>query len=219
MSAVSRPLREAKRDAFTQIIDRTRGVTAAGQPLRARRSPDMLRLEAQLPGGAVGLIALVTVKDGLATGQFAIDPAIIVYGGPLMSVLRQLPLRPWSHPPVDAVLCSSGAGSPRGLYAVKSRTSRSIATVAGRIGSTWVPMLLAFSVNWDEGLDCALARPQDVAAPFSTSAAMAFLANRGDRIGEIVAAARTDPWFWDAPEPAETDARVQQIGALVAGLD
>lgn len=211
-----RPLRQRKRDAFIQITTRLANTTVSGQPLRARRNSDMLRLEIPLPDDSSGLIALTTIKDGLASGQFAIDPAILLYGGTVMNVLRQLPLRPWAHPPGSALLCSKGAGSKRGVYHIKSPDSPAVDVIVQQVRSTWIPLLLSYSGHWNNALDHTLVHPQEVAAPFSTATILAFLADRGDRIDEILSASHTTQRFWDAREVPDIDKHIQHIRALVA---
>jgi len=212
-----RPLRDLKRETFVQITSRLADTKVRGQPLKARPGADILRLECTLPDGSCGLIALTTIKDGLPPGQFAIDPAILLYGGTVMKVLRQLPLRHWAHPPRDALLCSKGAGSRRGVYHVKTPDSPSIDTIVEQARSAWIPLLLAYSGAWNDALDHTLAQPQEVAAPFTTAATLAFLAGRNDRINEIRSASQTTPRFWDAREVPDIDKHLQLIKALVGG--
>ncbi|HAM23599.1 MAG TPA: hypothetical protein DCQ04_15325 [Actinobacteria bacterium] len=190
--------------------------SVSGRPLRVRRGTDMLRLECDLPDGSSGLIALATIKDGLPTGQFAMDPAILVYGGTVMNVLDQLPLRAWAHPPRDALLCSQGAGPTRGVYHVTSPDSPSVDVIVDQVRSTWIPLLLAYSGQWNDALDHTLAHPQEVAAPLSTATILAFLAHRSDRMNEITSTAQRTPQFWDAREIPDIDEHIHRIEALVA---
>lgn len=213
----TRSLREAKRAAFMDIVDRLGCVTVSGRPLTAKRSADMLRLEVVLPGDSRGLIALATIKDGLPVGAFAVDPAILVYGGTILSVLRQVPLRRWAHPPPDAVLCAQGEGphSNRGVYRVNSANSPSIDIVTKSIRSTWIPLLEAFSGGWDKALDHTLTHPQEVAAPFSTAVILAFLAEQSGRVDEVRAVAQTEERFWDARQVLDIDEHIETIKTLV----
>lgn len=86
---------------------------------------------------------------------------ILLYGRTVMNVLGQLSLRTWAHPPHNALLCSQGSGPNRGVYHVKAPDSPSIDMLVDQVRSTWMPLLLSYSGNWNNALDHTLTHPQD----------------------------------------------------------
>ncbi|MDP4013463.1 MAG: hypothetical protein U0990_06445 [Candidatus Nanopelagicales bacterium] len=214
--AETRSLRDAKRDAFVKVIDRLAGTTVSGRPLKARRNAGMLRLEVDLPDGSSGLIALPTIKDGLSTGEFEFDPAVLLYNGRIWNVLRQLPLWQWSHPPRDAVLSARPPRLRGRGFRVATPDAKAIGAEVNLVRSEWIPLLESFSGRWSGALDHTLARPHEVAAPFSTAIILAFLADQRDRLDEARASSQTSSAFWDAGEIPDVDKHINQIEALVA---
>lgn len=210
-------LRSMKREVFIDILERLQSLTVLDQPVMFRRRVDALWLDVPLPDGALGCICLATIKDGLPAGQFAIDPAVLVYSGPVMTLLRNLPLRSWAYPPSDTLLASHAAtaDNARAVYAIRSTTSPNIAKVCRALRDGCLPRIASFGTRSIAALDHTLARPAEVAAPFSTAVVLA-LANRlDDRIAGIIETATANPAFWDAAYVDDIDAHVQVIRQLV----
>ena len=209
-------LRERKRTVFLAIAAALDGLTVAGAPVKVRRSADALRFEADLPGGARGLVHLATIKEGLPAGEFAIDPSAFVYGGLVREVLEQLPV-PGRH--IAGLGAIVAATTPRGrseatTYAVRAGDHAVIDTVAGVVRDGFVPLLAAFTGDWPVALAHTLAHPSEVDRPYSAATVLALLAGRRTSEVEAHAAARTG--FWDRDPALAVPGWLDTVGALVA---
>lgn len=210
------PIRQTKRLVLTELARRVGPISVCGQPMVARRNADALRFEAPLPEDGRALIAISTIKRSLPVGQFALWPNILLYGGSVRKILDQLPLPSRQLDRLGAVLCADGTFAAGGgqSYRVTSPTSRNVGVLAGHIRRSFVPLLEAFSGNWEHALTVTLNHPNFVARPFSTSVILALLAHHDDKIGQICDTAAADPRFWDAhvyPNPTPLITKIHTL--------
>lgn len=189
-------LRLLKRAVLGAIAEQCTDLTVAGAPARLHRSADGLRLEADLPDGSRGLVHLATIKHGLPVGAFAIAPSALVYGGVVRDVLQQLPL-PGRHIAGLGAILSTGAVDPFPVYALDEPV---IAAVTAHICDALVPLLVAFSGEWEVALQHTLQHPEEVDRPYSAATVLSLLA--GPAAGgsvDLDRLAAGDARFWDRP--------------------
>ena len=73
-------IRERKKALFLDVSVRLEPVWPGS--VRSQRNADGMFWFVTLPGGVEAQVHLATIKDGLPVGEFAVDPTLIVRGGP-----------------------------------------------------------------------------------------------------------------------------------------
>jgi hypothetical protein len=168
--------------------------------------------------GASGQIYVTLVKCDVDPGGFDAYTGLILEGGAFARLLDALAVKRKPNFQPGVVFNGTSYGVIPGrvnAYRVTSTMSpeAAAAVVGEEIARHYVPLADGFMGGWATALDFALATPSQkphpyaasVPSPFAGALALAALAQRDDRLEEIVAHA-TNPWFNDASSIAEPGA-------------
>jgi len=203
---VSTDLRALKRETLTGLASRLAGTQVHGVSPRTRRNPDALRMTWEFENGAHALVVVATVKQGLPAGRFALEPRLLMSGGPLADALGALSLPPspaWdaNHHLVNAD-CRT-LGGPTGTFIVRPEDSTGVNRAEADIEAYLLPAIAAFSGDWSGALRIAMAHPAAVAFAGATAAILIGWTGRVDLVPELRAAAVSDPWVRQAMSQEE----------------
>ena len=201
-------LRTLKREVLTGLAGWLAGISVSGVSPRIRRNPDALRITWDFTNGVRGLLFVGTLKQGLPTGAFALEPRLIVTGGPLVAALAQvdLPAAPvWeaNHYLVNAD-CHS-LGGPTSTYVVRQRDAAGVVRAREDIDRMLIPAMEAFSGDWASALELTMRSPKAVAFAGAVAAILMAWTGQMDRFPELVRQASQEPWLLQGMSPAELE--------------
>jgi len=201
-------LRTLKREVLTGLASWLAGTSVSGVSPRIRRNPDALRITWDFANGVRGLLFVGTLKQGLPTGAFALEPRLIVTGGPLVDALAQVDLPPapvWesNHYLVNAD-CHA-LGGPTSTYVVRQRDAAGVVKAREDIERMLMPAMEAFSGNWAAALDLTMRSPQAVAFAGAVAAILMAWTGQMDRFTELVRQANQEPWLLAGLSPVELE--------------
>lgn len=189
-------LRGLKREVLTGLASRLAGTTIHGIAPRIRRGPDALRITWDFPNGVHALAFIGTVKQGLPTGRFAVEPRVIMSGGPLTDALQTLPLPPspaWdaNHYLVNADCLQLGGATA--TFVIRPGDQVGVARVEADLDALLLPAVAAFGGDWEQALELTLAHPSAVAFAGATAAILIGWTGRVDLGPLLRDAVQRDP--------------------------
>ena len=208
---VATDLRSLKREVLTGLASELAEMSVAGVSPRIHRNPDALRITWDFANGVRGLLFVGTLKQGLPTGAFALEPRLIVTGGPLVAALAQvdLPAAPvWesNHYLVNAD-CQA-LGGPTSTYAVRQRDAPGIVRAREDIERLLLPAIEAFSGNWASALELTMRCPRAVTFAGAVSAILMAWTSQTDRLPELLRQANQEPWLLAGLSTAQLESLV-----------
>jgi len=198
VAEVSPDLRGLKREVLTGLASRLAGTTLHGIAPRIRRGPDAVRVTWDFTNGVHALVFLGTVKQGLPSGCFALEPRLIMSGGPLAEALQSLPLPPapaWdaNHYLVNADCAVLGGATS--TFVIRPGNQAGAHRAEADLEGLILPAVAAFAGDWDQALDVVLAHPAAVAFAGATAAILIGWTARNDLVPALREAAEGDPWI------------------------
>ena len=197
---------------------------------RASLSKDRVKLSWR--DGASGQIYVTLVRCDIDPQGFDAYSGILIQGGALARLLEALSVRRKPSFQAGVVLNGTSYGlipSRANAYRVTSDTAadEAAAIVADDIERHHVALAHGFTGAWSTALDFALATPTgrphpygaSVPCPYAGALALAALADRSDRLDEIMRHA-SNPWYSDAGDITDPAALYERarIAAKALGL-
>jgi hypothetical protein len=195
-----------------------------------RQSVSRDRIKFTLRQGVTGQIYIILIRADGHPGGFDVYSGLILEGGPIATLLRQLgtPRKPGFGP--DVILNGTSYALIPGrvnAYTVRATDEPTLAAsiVLDDIRTFLIPLIAGFSGDWATALDFALRTPEQsphpyaacTPSPFAGALVLAALANRPDRIPEIAATAQSK-WFNDATAVGNPVAFFQRAQTLIQAL-
>lgn len=190
-------LRGLKRQVLTGLASRLAGTAVHGVVPRIRRGPDAVRVTWDFSNGVHALVFIGTVKQGLPAGRFAVEPRLVMSGGPVVDALLALPLPPapaWeaNHYLVNADCLHLGGAT--GTFVVRPGDQAGVHRAEADLDALILPAVEGFGGDWDRALELTLARPSAVAFAGATAAILIGWTGRVDLVPVLGDAAERDPW-------------------------
>ena len=210
---VATDLRILKREVLTGLASWMAGMSVAGVSPRIRRNPDALRITWDFANGVHGLLFVGTLKQGLPTGAFALEPRLIVTGGPLVAALDQMDLPPAPAWESNHYLVNADChilGGPTSTYVVRQRESPGVLRAREDIQLILIPALEAFSGKWSAALDLTMRFPSALTFPWVAAVILLAWTGRTDLIPDIRQRATEEPSLLPGMSPAAFESLVAQ---------
>jgi hypothetical protein len=194
---LSTDLRGLKRQVLTGLASRLAGTSVHQVAPRTRRNPDTVRLTWEFGNGTHGMVFVGTLKEGLPSGAFALEPRLIMSGGPLSQAIDSLTLPESPTWEANHYLVNADCrilGGAASTFVVRPGEKAGISRAEADIDGLLIPALEAFAGDWSRALDIAMAHPAAVSFAGAASAILVGWTGRVDLLSTLRQAADQDPW-------------------------
>lgn len=178
--------------------------------LASKKVSAKMRLEGVLESGAEITLACAEVVSGRPAGHYGLYWLLSLRLGPIYQAMVDTKLdacKSYSGDVFFSVTAHNLVKPSHHEVGPDTDPDQLAVSVCRQIETIGLPIAAAFTVDYNAGIDHVLAdKPGRARNPFTTGVILSHLADRRDRIAELLAAAPGKPFFYDfaaCPDPTK----------------
>jgi hypothetical protein len=191
-------LNEKRKTVLAQFMRQMGAIKINASELQATKD----KVNMVFADGTRVLLYLNSVKGGFGKGEFGIYIGLMMHNGLIYRILKDARLEGGSSFPKDMILraTSHSFKTGRGLYSFRtgSDLETTVKKMVQDVHRIFIPIIEQFTTKYEEGVNFILEHNgQHVRKPFAMCVVLIGLANRLDRVDEVVSRAKQAAGFWD----------------------